>query len=63
MAFGLFAVICAFFVKEMDYKLDDHIVVDLEKVKRQAKGGPSAKELEAQAETEPAQPAVTDEVR
>jgi hypothetical protein len=63
MAFGLFAVICALFVSEMDYKLDDHIVVDLEKVKQQAKGGPTAKELEAQAEAEPAQPAVTEEVR
>jgi len=60
MAFGLFAVICAFFVSEMDYKMDDRIVVDLEKVKQQAKGGPSAKELEAQ---EPAPPALTEEVR
>jgi len=58
MAFGLFAVICAFFVSEMDYKMDDRIVVDLEKVKQQAKGGPSAKELEAQAP-----PALTEEVR
>jgi hypothetical protein len=48
IAFGLFGVICALFVKEMDYKLTDHIAVDLEKFKKKMKGGGiSAKEEEA----------------
>jgi len=48
IAFGLFGVICALFVSEMDYKLTDHIAVDLEKFKRSLKGsGISAKEEEA----------------
>ena len=50
IAFGLFGVLCAFFVKEMDHKLTDHIAVDLEKFKKTLKGGRvSAKEEEAVA--------------
>jgi hypothetical protein len=49
IAFGLFGVICALFVKEMDSKLTDHIQVDLEKVKQlRRRGATSEKELEAQ---------------
>ena len=48
MSFGLFGVLCALFVKEMDHKLTDHIAVDLEKFKKTLKGGGvSAKEEEA----------------
>jgi translation elongation factor EF-1beta len=46
IAFGLFGLICAVCVREMDYLLTDHIQVDLTKVKKMNQGV-TEKELEA----------------
>jgi hypothetical protein len=46
IAFGLFGLLCAVCVREMDFLLTDHIEVDLTKVKKMNQGV-SDKELEA----------------
>jgi hypothetical protein len=49
MSFGLVGVLCALFVKEMDFKLTNHIAVDLVKAKQRLLGH-SNKDAEAARE-------------